>query len=188
MGLNHQYNINSSLVNTSQLNYNNHNNPNERTDVSQTFMLNQTNISNNNILPDMIFDDNVGDYLPGQSLPQFREANHKDAFLDSQSLNLKKINQQRAHDKQNDFGGRIFPPSAEQDMQPQNGEYLSSNMIELKACLDMDDERRFEQVMQKEVYDSEEVLMYLYAALSCFNSDRVFHGLLKKNNYFEFNK
>lgn len=52
----------------------------------------------------------------------------------------------------------------------------------------MDDEKKFDEILKKDLYDSEEVLMYLYCAVSCFNSEKVFDTLLKRNNYFKVNK
>lgn len=60
--------------------------------------------------------------------------------------------------------------------------------MDLKVSLEMDDEKQFEDILNRELYDSEEVLMYLYAAVSCFNSEKVFDGLLRRNNYFKVNK
>ena len=57
--------------------------------------------------------------------------------------------------------------------------------MDLKISLEIDDEKKFEEVLKRDLYDSEEILMYLYAAVSCFNSEKVFEGLLKKNNYFK---
>ena len=61
-------------------------------------------------------------------------------------------------------------------------------MVDLKNSLEMDDEKKFEEIIKKEIYDSEELLMYLYAAVSCFNNEKVFDQLLKRNNYFKVNK
>ena len=38
------------------------------------------------------------------------------------------------------------------------------------------------------MYDSEEVLMYLYAGVACFNSEKMFDILLKRNNFFKIKK
>lgn len=58
-------------------------------------------------------------------------------------------------------------------------------MMDLKISLEMDDEKRFEEILKRDLYDSEEILMFLYAAVSCFNSEKVFEGLLRRNNYFK---
>lgn len=38
------------------------------------------------------------------------------------------------------------------------------------------------------MYDSEEVLMYLFASVACFNSEGTFDILIKRNNLFKVNK
>lgn len=47
-------------------------------------------------------------------------------------------------------------------------------MLELKKILDVDDEKSFKNILKKEIYDTDEVLMYLYAAVAYFNSEDVF--------------
>ena len=47
-------------------------------------------------------------------------------------------------------------------------------MIDLKTAIELDNEKKFEEVLKRDVLDSEEILMYLYCAVSCFNSEKVF--------------
>ena len=77
---------------------------------------------------------------------------------------------------------------AEEQQPKQSHEYMSQNMVNLKICLEMDDDRKFEEIMKKDLYDTEEVFMYLFCAVSCFNSEKIFDILLKRNNYFKVNK
>jgi len=60
-------------------------------------------------------------------------------------------------------------------------------MLELKMCIDKDDEAKFKEVLHKEIYDGDEVLMYIYAAVTVFHSEQVFYTLLRRNNFFEVN-
>ena len=47
-------------------------------------------------------------------------------------------------------------------------------MIDLKTAIELDNEKKFEEILRRDLLDSEEVLMYLYVAVSCFNSEKVF--------------
>ena len=58
-------------------------------------------------------------------------------------------------------------------------------MLELKKILDTDDVKIFKNLIRKEIYDTDEVLMYLYAAVAYFNSEDVFQYMIMNNNYFE---
>ena len=60
-------------------------------------------------------------------------------------------------------------------------------MLELKHIIDQSDTKMFYECLDKEIFDSEEVLMYLYAAVACFSTENIFDRLLRRNNYFEVN-
>ena len=57
-------------------------------------------------------------------------------------------------------------------------------MLDLKSAIDDLDEPKFSQILNTEIYDADEVLMLLYCAVTCFNSEKAFDILLKRNNYF----
>lgn len=57
-------------------------------------------------------------------------------------------------------------------------------MLELKHIIDQHDIKMLSECLDKDLYDSEEVLMHLYVAIACFSADNVFDRLLKRNNYF----
>jgi hypothetical protein len=43
-------------------------------------------------------------------------------------------------------------------------------MLELKTLIDRDDHIKFREILDREMYDLDEVLMVLYAAVYAFNS------------------
>lgn len=65
--------------------------------------------------------------------------------------------------------------------------YMSHNMKELKYIIDTEDHDKFSQALEKEIYDTEDVLMFIYSSVVTFNDEHVFNTLIKRNNYFEVN-
>ena len=62
---------------------------------------------------------------------------------------------------------------------------LSANMLTLKQAVEKLDDNRFAQLLNNDIVDSGEVLMLLYCAVVCFNQERAFDILLKRDNYFK---
>ena len=58
-------------------------------------------------------------------------------------------------------------------------------MADLKRAVETLDEGRFADLLINDVLDSEEVLMLLYASAVCFNSEKAFDVLLRRNNFFK---
>ena len=57
-------------------------------------------------------------------------------------------------------------------------------MRTLKQAIDSFDDSLFTQLLDRDLLDSGEVLMTLYAAVFCFNAEGAFDILLKRDNYF----
>ena len=62
---------------------------------------------------------------------------------------------------------------------------LSVNMLSLKQAVEKLDDNRFAQLLNNDIIDSGEVLMLLYCAVVCFNQEKAFDILLKRDNYFK---
>ena len=58
-------------------------------------------------------------------------------------------------------------------------------MADLKFAIEKIDEVKFSEILINEIYDQDEVLMLLFTALVCFNSEKGFDILLKRSNYFK---
>ena len=58
-------------------------------------------------------------------------------------------------------------------------------MTSLKKAIDELDEVRYSQILTNDIYDTEEVLMLVYCAIVCFNSEQAFDILMKRNNFFK---
>jgi hypothetical protein len=56
----------------------------------------------------------------------------------------------------------------------------------LKMAVQNLDDEKFTYLLNSEIFDSDEVLMLLYSSVVCFNSEKAFDILLKRNNYFKF--
>lgn len=63
-------------------------------------------------------------------------------------------------------------------------QYVSPAMAKLKEVLDDDDMHKFNNLARSEINDPEEVLMVMYVAAICMNSEDIFKLLLRKNNDF----
>ncbi len=61
-------------------------------------------------------------------------------------------------------------------------------MNELQRAIESLEELRFSELLINEIYDSDEVLMMIYAAVVCFNSEKGFDILLRRNSYFRHKK
>ena len=69
-----------------------------------------------------------------------------------------------------------------------NNDEMSKYMMDLKYSIDRVDEVRFSSLINHDIFDSDEVLMILYACVVCFNSEKAFDILLRRNNFFKFKK
>jgi hypothetical protein len=65
---------------------------------------------------------------------------------------------------------------------------MSKYMMDLKYSIDRVDEVWFSSLINHDIFDSDEVLMILYACVVCFNSEKAFDILLRRNNFFKFKK
>lgn len=58
-------------------------------------------------------------------------------------------------------------------------------MTKLKVAIEFLDEVRYSEILLNDIFDSDETLMLIYAAIVCFNSEKAFDILLRRNNYFK---
>ena len=75
-----------------------------------------------------------------------------------------------------------YPENADGNDQQQQ---LSQTMKTLKQAVDNFDDTLFSTLLNQDHFDSGEILMLLYASVVCFNSERAFDILLKRDNYFK---
>ena len=62
-------------------------------------------------------------------------------------------------------------------------------MIDLESCLNAPlDEDKFREILSVDVHNNQEVIMIMYCAVECFNSDQAFDIIVKRNNYFKVNQ
>lgn len=58
-------------------------------------------------------------------------------------------------------------------------------MLDLKRAVETLDELRFSEILKIDILDSDEVMMLLYSSVVCFNSEKAFDILLRRNNSFK---
>jgi len=63
--------------------------------------------------------------------------------------------------------------------------YLSPNLQHLKILIETENRDMFEECLSRDIVEPREAMLYLYAAVNCFHSERVFYGILERNNRFE---
>ena len=57
-------------------------------------------------------------------------------------------------------------------------------MTKLKVAIEYLDEVKYSEILLNEIFDSDECLMLIYAAVVCFNSEKAFDIILRRNNNF----
>jgi ABC-type enterochelin transport system permease subunit len=58
-------------------------------------------------------------------------------------------------------------------------------MSELKLAIDKFDEVRYSSILTNEIFDMDEVFMLIYTSVVCFNSEKGFDVMIKRNKYFK---